>query len=519
MQVIDWIVAAVYLSGMLFVAMRVGRRQHTAADYFLGGKHLGAFSLATSTMATQSSTNSLLGIPAFVGFTAGGGLIWLQYEIAVPLAMLATVWLLRPVHARDLISVYAFLEVRLGRECRLLASAIFLFFRAVATGVTVYGVALVITLIFPFSYTEAVLALMCVTIAYDVMGGMRAVVFSDMVQMGLIIAALVATLVLLVVELGGVAPFFAQRTGAIVLDWGLSGDTDYGLMPMMIGGFFLYLAYYGCDQSQAQRVLSARNERDLQRVLLFAGTLRFPLVAAYCLLGLGLAAYARIDSGFIELLPRDEDGMPNFNLAFPIFVLEHFSAGFVGLVMVGIFAAAMSSIDSALNSLSAVTVEDFFARSLALSERRHFLAAKGVTLAWGVFIVTFSYWVDDIAPTVLEAINKIGSMAYGPLLSLFLIALVHPRLGQAAAIAGFCAGLGANLVTAFWFGGVSWLWWNVIGLGAALAVATVFGLAAWNADGDSGKCRERVSWTPDATIVASLVGMTILILGVCVALD
>lgn len=517
MHVIDWIVAAVYLTGMLFVAIRTGRRQHTAADYFLGGKQLGALSLATSTIATQSSTNSLLGIPAFVGFTAGGGLIWLQYEIAVPLAMLATAWLLRPVHALDLISVYAFLEVRLGRECRLMASGVFLFFRAVATGVTVYGVALVITLIFPFSYTEAVLALMCVTVAYDVMGGMRAVVFSDVVQMGLIIAALAATLVLLVVELGGIEPFFAARTNAIMFDWGVSGDTDYGLMPMVIGGFFLYLAYYGCDQSQAQRVLSARSQRELQRVLLFAGTLRFPLVAAYCLLGLGLAAYARIDSGFIDLLPRHENGMPNFNLAFPIFVLEHFSAGFIGLVMVGIFAAAMSSIDSALNSLSAVTVEDFLAGSLPLSERQHFFVAKGVTLAWGIFIVTFSYWVDDIAPTVLEAINKIGSMAYGPLLSLFLIGLVRPQLGQRAAITGFCAGLGANVATAISFAGVSWLWWNVIGLCSALAVAGVVGSLARAVGDDAGEDVEPEPWTPDPTLALCLIGTTVLILCVCVA--
>lgn len=518
MHVIDWIVAAAYLCGMLFVAMRAGRRQHTSADYFLGGKRLGAFSLATSTIATQSSTNSLLGIPAFVGFAAGGGLIWLQYEIAVPLAMLATIFLLRPLHALNLISVYSFLEVRLGRECRLLASAMFLFFRAVATGVTVYGVALVITLIFPFDYTEAVLALMCVTIVYDVMGGMRAVVLSDVVQMGLIIAALAATLVLLVIELGSIEPFFAGRTTATVIDWGVSGNTDYGLMPMMIGGFFLYLAYYGCDQSQAQRVLSARNTRDLQRVLLFAGTLRFPLVAVYCLLGLGLAAYARLDPGFIDLLPRHADGMPNFNLAFPIFVLEHFSAGFVGLVMVGIFAAAMSSIDSALNSLSAVTVEDFLAASYPLNERQHFLAAKATTLAWGIFIVAFSYWVDDIAPTVLEAINKIGSMAYGPLLSLFLIALVRPQLGQAAAIGGFCAGLSANVITAFWLTGVSWLWWNVIGLGVALAVATVTRVVFPGTGGDARGRRAPAAWIPDGIVTASLVAMTVLILGVCMAL-
>ena len=208
---------------------------------------------------------------------------------------------------------------------------------------------------------------------------------------------------------------------------------------MLVGGFFLYAAYYGCDQSQAQRVLAARSERAAGQVLLLNGLLRFPLVVLYCLLGLALAAYAEHEPLFVAGLPVSSDGQANYNLVFPHYVLSTFPPGAVGLVMVGIFAAAMSSIDSALNSLSAATVEDAINRRWRLSEGKLFLASKLATLGWGAFAVAFSYQVERIAPTVLEAINKIGSMVNGPLLALFAIALLAPGIGQRRAILGFFA--------------------------------------------------------------------------------
>jgi SSS family solute:Na+ symporter len=218
-------------------------------------------------------------------------------------------------------------------------------------------------------------------------------------------------------------------------------------------------------------VLSARSEAETQRVLLYNGVLRFPLVLGYCLLGLGLAAYASLDPAFVGSLPATGEGTPNYNLAYPFYVLQHFAPGFVGLVMVGIFAAAMSSIDSSINSLSAATVEDFVQRSGRFSERQLFVASKLTTLFWGAFAVVFSFQVERIAPTVLEAINKIGSMVNGPLLALFTIALVAPRVGQARAVAGFFAGAAANAVLWLGFPEVSWLWWNVFGFAAALTVS------------------------------------------------
>ena len=512
MATIDWLVIVLYLAGMLGLAFYLGRRQTSREDYYLGGHRLPGWALATSIIATQCSTNSLLGAPAFVGFVIGGGMLWLQYELAVPLAMLLLCFLFLPISRSGVISVYAYLEQRLGLASRLLASACFLFFRGVATGVTVYGVASVIGLVADISFTTSVFLLMGITVAYDALGGMRAVVISDVVQMLLLVAAVLLALFWLADPLIGHFDAISARSHTLVNDWGLTSGNSYGFWPMLFGGLFLYVAYYGCDQSQAQRLLSAESESETRHILLLNGVLRFPLVFAYCLVGLGLAAYALEHPDFIDSLPLTGAGAPNYNLVFPAFVTREFGVGLTGLAIVGLFAAAMSSIDSALNSLSASTVEDFIARFTPLSERQLFLGSKLATLAWGSFAILFSFQVEHIAPTVLEAINKVGSMANGPLLALFTIAVFCPALGQRAAITGFLCGLGLNLALWLFLPGVSWLWWNVFGLVAALAIALAIAAGRRvQLDLHIPALPRRLAW--------QLGGMSILILGVCLAMQ
>ena len=472
MQLIDWSVIALYLTAMLVLAGWLGRRQRSGGDYFLAGRGMSSGSLAASTLATQCSTNSLLGAPAFVGFTLGGGMVWLQYELAVPLAMAALMFLIVPARQMGVVSIYEILELRLGRESRVLASGCFLLFRAVATGVTIYGVTLILSQLLGVDYLVAVLLLMGVTLLYDLLGGMRAVVISDLLQLVLLSITVLFSLLLL----GDATDwsFFAvtERTTVIRNDWGLDGQ-DYGFWPMLIGGFFLYAAYYGCDQSQTQRILSAQSDAASQRVLLLNGLLRFPLVLSYCLLGLGLAAFAAQNTDFVSSLPLTGAGEPNFNLAFPMYVMNNFAPGFVGLVMVGLLAAAMSSIDSAINSLSAATMEDFVRQRRQLSDRQVLLWSRGFTLFWGVACIVFSFQVERIAPTILEAVNKVGSMFNGPLLALFVIALLLRNVPQRFALSGFVLGLVANLGLALGAPQVSWLWWNVAGFVVSMLFAVV----------------------------------------------
>ena len=305
---------------------------------------------------------------------------------------------------------------------------------------------------------------MLLTVIYDIVGGLRAVVISDLIQLILLTIAVLVSLILIGNSISW--DFFSSNRDTTLLnDWGFSGN-NYGLWPMLFGGIFLYAAYYGCDQSQAQRILATKSPQETGKVLVLNGLFRFPLVLLYCVLGLGLAKFSLQDAQLIDSLPFLESGERNYNLVFPQFVSQNFSPGLVGLVLVGLVAAAMSSIDSALNSLAAVTVEDFIRPKLRNQASGKELLRYGriCTIFWAIFAIAFSFYVENIAPTVLEAVNKIGSMVNGPILALVTIAIFGgKRDSEDFALIGFWLGLFCNFLTAYLLTDVSWLWWNLIG--------------------------------------------------------
>jgi len=486
LALVDWLVVAAYLLFLVAFAMWLSRRQFDRADYYLGGRRVGAWPVAISVMATQCSTNSILGAPAFVAFSVGGGLVWLQYELALPLAMILLILLVMPLfrHLR-LVSVYAYLEQRFDLRTRLLLSALFLFVRAFATAVTVFSVSLVIDLLLGVGFFWSVVLLGAFTVLYDVFGGMRGVIYSDVIQMFILVLVLALLLWLLADSSGGLLPMLDaldpdRRRALDFSHHGLGDGETFAFWPMLFGGLFLYLAYYGCDQSQVQRILSARDIDTTNRALLINGLLRFPLVALYCLVGVGIAVYAAATPDFIGSLP-EHAGSPQFNLAVPRYMLDTLPPGLVGLAMVALFAAAMSSLDSALNSLSATTMEDFVVRfrGRPLPPKAELLTSRLLTAAWGVATLALSFLVGDIAPTVLESINKIGSLANGPILGVFALGLFWRRCGGTGASAGLLFGIGANVLLWRCAPGVSWLWWNVAGFAVTFFTGVLGSLAGY----------------------------------------
>ena len=469
-SVIDWCVVIVYLAGLILFSIYLSKRQHSRADYYVGSRNIGPWPIAISTMATQCSTNSILGAPAFVAFSAGGGLLWLQYELAVPLAMLAIMIFLLPVFRElKLVSVYEYLERRFDLKTRLALSALFQFVRAFATAVTIYSISLVIELITGLSFFWSVITLGLITLIYDVLGGVRAVIYSDVLQMIILAAMLLLVFVMLVSEAGGFWTMFesipSERLRTVdFANHGLGDGATFAFWPMLFGGFFLYVSYYGCDQSQVQRELCAKSVDESKHSLFLNGLLRFPLVLLYCLVGVGIGAYAVSHPEFISLLPKDE-GQPNYNLVVPAYILQNLPVGLVGLSLVALFAAAMSSLDSVLNSLSASTMEDFVQRfhKGAWNDQKELWISRIVTVCWGSLAITFSFFVGDIAETVIVAINKIGSLINGPVLGVFALGLLTNRAEGRGAISGLIAGFLLNLLCWLFLPQVSWLWWNVFG--------------------------------------------------------
>jgi SSS family transporter len=471
---LDWFIVGAYMAAMVGMALWVGRGQREDTDYYLGGYRLSYWSIALSTMATQCSTNSLLGAPAFV--IAVGGLLWLQYELALPLAMIAVMHLLLPLfRSCRLVSVYEYLERRFGRGTRVMLSVLFQLLRAFSTGVTVYGIALVIQVLTGMPFWGAVLLLGSVTVLYDFLGGMRAVVYSDVVQMAVLYAGIAVCLLFAVRAVGGwaaVAEAFpaAQRRTLDLAGTGLRHGETFAFWPMLLGGLFLYMGYYGCDQTQVQRELSARSVRETNLSLFVNGLLRFPLVVTYCAVGVAIGAYAAQNPGFLDLLRPEPGAAPNVNLAVPVFCVNRLPHGVIGLIMVSLFAAAMSSLDSTINSLSAATVRDLLAPSGRLRGRAAWWLPRLTTVFWGVVCVGFAFTVGGIAPSIIESINKIASLANGPILGTFLLGTLTVRASNRGAMAGIAAGFAANLLTAALLPGVSWLWWNVIGCAVTMGL-------------------------------------------------
>lgn len=479
---IDWIIITLYLIGMICLSVFLARGQKNKGDYYLGGNNTGAWPIAISTMATQCSTNSILGAPAFVAFSVGGGLAWLQYEMAVPFAMIFLMIFLLPLYRRlNIISVYAYLERRFNKNTRLCMSLLFQFIRAFATGVTVYGISIVISYCTGISFTMAVILLGVITIIYDSIGGMKAVIVSDVIQMIVLYGAIIMTIFIAASLTGGfsevIHSFDSDRLKAINFDsYGFDGN-PFAFWPMMLGGLFLYISYYGCDQSQVQRELSTKNIDDTNKALFLNGILRFPLVATYCFLGVCIGAYVTKHPEFINLLPLEADS-PNYNLAVPVFVIKYFPVGAVGLVMVGLFSAAMSSLDSTINSLSATTMQDVFKSYFKheYTDKQELYISKALTVFWGTLCTIFAFYVGNISDSIIVSINKIGSLANGPILGVFLLGILTQRATSFGAISGLIAGFIANSMFWLFIPNVTWPWWNVIGCLICFAIGYAISL-------------------------------------------
>lgn len=294
-----------YIAGLIAFSIFLSRGQQDTEDYFLGSRNLPWMAIALSTMATQLSAISFISAPAFVAVRPGGGLIWLGYEFAVPLAMIFIMIIILPfLHRKHIVSIYEYLENRFDQGTRTLISLIFQISRALATGVGVYAIAIVFSVTVGMNIWVTILIIGIVAMVYDTLGGIKAVVFTDVLQMVILLVGIVLCSGYALYHVGGWGEALAavpiERWKSIDWGHGFGDGADFGFWPLLLGGFFLYVSYYGCDQSQVQRELSARNEDDLKKSPFFNGVFRFPVVLSYCLMGLLIGSLLFHDSAFAE---------------------------------------------------------------------------------------------------------------------------------------------------------------------------------------------------------------------------
>lgn len=516
MRRLDLLIVVASLVGLILLAGWLARRQRDAADYYLGGHRLAAWVLGVSLAANQVSAISLVGAPAFVALRQGGGLTWLQYELAVPLAMAALVlWGVPLLRGARGANVYAAIEDRLGAGARRLLASFFLLGRGLGTGVILYASALVVAALTAWPLTASLWIVAVVAAIYTTLGGLVADVISDLLQFGLLWGGTLLATAVLAVRLAGEGSLLALVEDARLVPLELAGHglgdgATFALWPMLFGGFFLYLAYYGCDQTQAQRILAASSADAARKALFLAAVLRFPLVLTYCAFGVLLAAFLTAEPAFAARLA----GKPPDALV-PEFVVAYLPVGLLGIAVAGFLAAALSSIDSALNSMSAVTLEELFPARSELAGRVRVLWARFGTLAWGAWAALAGWWLSASGETVIETINRVGSVLYGPMLALFLLAWRSKRADGRSAVAGGLAGVAVNLLLAYAAPGVSWLWWNVAGCLVAVLIGHLGGRRAGASSSGEGtgvggslapvaESARRLAWLLVAEFVAIL---------------
>jgi SSS family transporter len=471
MNYLDYTIILIYCAAMLGIGIYV-KDSKNSTDFFHGGRNFGWMTLLLSVMATQLSAVSFISAPAFVGFKTGGGLKWLTFEFAVPIAMIfIAAVIVPPLYRSGVVSAYEYLEKRFGRSTRLLISGVFLLSRSFATGVSVYALAMTMETMFHISFWQSITLVCVFTTLYSIKGGMRAVIISDAVQMVILVLSIFVCWGYGYHHIGGWSGFTAvvDPERVKIMDFSKSGlnNDEYGMLPMLLGGLFLYTSYYGTDQTQVQRALSAKNLKTVRQTYLMNGFIRFLVTLAYCIMGLVVGAFMLTQPDMVREIGAKPDKM------LPMFMLHYLPHGMMGFVLVGILSAAMSTYSSVFNSLSAVAMEDFLARGKNLDTQTYIRWSRFTSLFWMGFCVIVSCFVGDFAPTVIEAINKIGSLFYGPILILFLVAILSKKTTGLGVNIGLIAGVAANIYVWKCEPQIFWFWWNLIGAVVTLVVIFV----------------------------------------------
>lgn len=459
---LDYGILLAYLGATTWLGLRLGRGQHDTWDYFLGGGRMPWWAVAGSIVATETSTLTFIGAPAIA---YEGDLSFLTLTFGYCIGKLLVAFLLIPLYFEGRIqTAYAILRSRFGERVQRTAAGLFLLTRTLADGVRLFATALVLGVVTGLSDGWTIVLIGAVTLLYTSLGGMRAVVWNDVIQLMIYLAgAALAWWTLLDRIPGGwetVGALAAQADKFRIFDWGLNLERPYTLAAGLLGGAFLTLATHGADQMMVQRYLACGEKRPSQVALIASGIVVSLQFLVFLLLGVLLYC-------FYSLHPPTEP-FTQVNRVFPTFIVQELPAGISGLIIAAIFAAAMSTLSSSLNSLAASTVNDFYRPLLrpGRGEGHYLRASRWITVAWAVLLVLVSFWARQWGE-LLQAGLTIAGLTMGSLLAVFLVSLLSRRASPAGVTFGMLGGL-LTVLGVHWSGGIAWTWYVLIGTVASL---------------------------------------------------
>ena len=469
MRALDVAVIAAYCAAVVVFGLVLSGRQRDASDYFLGHRGLPWWALMLSIVATETSALTVISIP---GIAARGDLTFLQLAFGYLAGRIGVAALLLPGYfegTQD--TAYQRLERRFGPTARRAASGLFLVTRALADCVRIFATAIPLAIITRWNLAAGILAIGIVTVIYTWVGGLRAVVWVDVIQLGVYLLGGVATLIVATHLAGGVGAFArAWDHGKLVaFDFRPSFAVLYTFWGGLVGGALIAGASHGTDHLIVQRLLAARGLRDAQRALVGSGVFIILQFALFLLVGTSL-----------WLAGADQAGMRS-DAIYPTFIVTQLPAGLAGLVVAGILAAAMSSHASAVNSLASASTHDFYAPLTGRQDPTHLLwVGRWLTLLWTAILVAGAMAFRDQNTPVVQLALSITSLTYGSLLGTYLLGGFWRRARQRDVIIAMVVGvlimapivLGA-VIPPFpyrWLPGLAWPWYVPLGTGVTVGV-------------------------------------------------
>ncbi len=471
---LDLAIVIAYLLGVTALGMRFRRAQQGAAaadgnaasrEYFLGGRTVPWWALAFSIVATETSTLTIIGTPAIA---YAGNLTFIQLVFGYLIGRVLIVLFLLPGYFRgEFFTAYALIEKRFGKKMRAVAASTFLVTRAIAEGVRVSAIALVVSVVLGTSERLAVVIVIALTVLYTFEGGMKAVIWTDVAQLLLYLTGSTVTLFLLLQRIPGGWSEMAQVAAAAghklqFLDFSWNLATKYTFWSGLIGGAFLTMASHGTDQTIVQRLLAAKSERDSRKALLTSGGIVLIQFTVFLLIGVMLFVFAQHH----PLLAAGE----RTDRILPLFLAREMPVGLAGLLLASIMAVAMSNASGSLNSLAASSVLDFaILRGRTTDARRFLRLSRGMTLVWGVVLMAFG--LVKWGP-LLEAGLTVASLLFGSLLGLFLLGTFERGANARGALMGMFVGLAAVLGV-FCFTKIAFTWYVLIGAVVTFAVGSL----------------------------------------------
>src|SRR5229473_3925422 len=485
---VDLAIVVVYLLGVTALGLWFRRGQRDVRDYFLGGRSAPWWALALSIVATETSTLTIIGTPAISYST---NLTFIQLVFGYLVGRVLIVLLFLPGYFRgEMFTADAPIEKRFGTRMRAVAASTFLVTRAVAEGVRISAIALVISVVLGTSEQLAVVIVIALTILYTFEGGMKAVIWTDVAQLLLYLTGSAATLGFLLHSIPGgwnEVSHVAAASGNKLqfLDFSMHLATKYTFWSGVIGGAFLTMASHGTDQTIVQRLLAARNEKDSRRALLASGGIILMQFTIFLLIGVLLFVFAQ----HAPLLAAGERA----DRILPLFLVREMPPGLAGLLLASIIAVAMSNASGSLNSLAASSVLDFsHLWGKSLDSKSFLKLSRRMTLAWGLVLMAFG--LKKWGP-LLEAGLTVVSLPFGSLLGLFLLGTLDRSANARGALIGMFAGL-ATILFVFQFTNVAFTWYFMIGASVTFAIGSMISRIKPDAQHDNAAQKGK-SWQPE----------------------